>query len=85
MLEGGSGDGDGPGGHAAFRRVLLKLSGQALAGDGHSIDPARTLEIAHYVRRVRERGVELAIVCLCRGVKGCFFTDRCFWITPKII
>jgi uridylate kinase len=62
VVEGGSSEADSPGGHAAFRRVLLKLSGQALAGDGHSIDPARTLEIAHYVRRVRESGVELAIV-----------------------
>jgi uridylate kinase len=60
--EAGSGDGENAGARGPFRRVLLKLSGQALAGDGHSIDPARTLEIAQHVRRVRARGVELAIV-----------------------
>jgi len=62
VAEGGSGDGCGPHQPIAFRRVLLKLSGQALAGDGHAIDPARTHELARYIRRVRERDVELAIV-----------------------
>ena len=47
----------------AFHRVLLKLSGQALAGDGHmAIDPARTREIADVIRLARERGVDMAIV-----------------------
>jgi uridylate kinase len=47
----------------AYHRVLLKLSGQALAGDGDkAIDPARTLEIARHIRRARERDVDLAIV-----------------------
>ena len=61
MGEGGASDGGSPE-RVAFRRVLLKLSGQALGGEGHSIDPARTLELAHHVRRIRELGVELAIV-----------------------
>jgi uridylate kinase len=48
---------------SAFKRVLLKLSGQALAGEGHTaIDPARTKEIAAQVVRAREVGVEIAIV-----------------------
>jgi uridylate kinase len=72
-VTGGATGGDGSAGdHAPLSRVLLKLSGQALAGDGHTIDPARTKEVAHHVRRVRERGVELAIVVgggnLFRGV-----------------
>ena len=62
MTEGGSGDGGGTHEPIAFRRVLLKLSGQALAGDGHSIDPERTHELARHIGRVREREVELAIV-----------------------
>lgn len=47
----------------AFQRVLLKLSGQALAGDGHdAIDPGVTHELATNIKFVRERGVDLAIV-----------------------
>jgi uridylate kinase len=47
----------------AFRRVLLKLSGQALAGEkGVAIDPARTLEIATHVDRGRQLGVDIGIV-----------------------
>ena len=57
-----AGAGDGPGGHQPLTRVLLKLSGQALAGVEHAIDPLRTQEIAHHIGRVRARGVELAIV-----------------------
>ena len=48
---------------AAFARVLLKLSGQALAGPGHMmIDPTRTRELAVHIGLVRERGVDLAVV-----------------------
>jgi uridylate kinase len=54
---------DGDGGGSIFRRVVLKLSGQALAGEGHTaIDPGRTKEIAAQVARAREVGVEMAIV-----------------------
>ena len=56
------GDGGSAAGRGPFQRVLLKLSGQALGGGAHSIDPERTQELARHVRRVRERGVELAIV-----------------------
>jgi uridylate kinase len=62
VAEGGSGDGSGPHERAPFQRVLLKLSGQALAGGGHAIDQTRTREIAGHIGRVRERGVDLAIV-----------------------
>jgi uridylate kinase len=48
---------------AAFHRVLLKLSGQALAGEiGVAIDPARTAELAHHVSRARLLGVDVGIV-----------------------
>jgi len=52
----------GAGGNA-FRRVLLKLSGQALAGDGHeAIDPTVTKELAGHIGRIRAQGIDLAIV-----------------------
>jgi uridylate kinase len=47
----------------AFRRVLLKLSGEALMGaQDYGADPERIAAIARQVARVRERGVEIAIV-----------------------
>ena len=53
---------DGPSG-GAFRRVLLKLSGQALAGErGVAIDPGRTAELAHHVGRARSLGVDIGVV-----------------------
>ena len=48
--------------HSVFGRVLLKLSGQALGGDRVSIDPARTKEIAGYLKVARGLGVDLAVV-----------------------
>jgi len=58
-----------------YHRILLKLSGEALAGeDGFGIDPTRALDIAERVRRVRELGVDVAIVIgagnLWRGREG---------------
>lgn len=46
-----------------YHRILLKLSGEALAGDqGFGIDPGRAVDIAERVRAVREMGVDVAIV-----------------------
>jgi uridylate kinase len=46
-----------------YHRILLKLSGESLAGDdGFGIDPTRALDIAKRVRNVRELGVDVAIV-----------------------
>ncbi|MGB9640719.1 MAG: UMP kinase [Anaerolineales bacterium] len=46
-----------------YRRILLKLSGEALAGEqGFGIDPSRAEEIADRVQEVREEGVSVAIV-----------------------
>jgi uridylate kinase len=48
---------------AAFRRVLLKLSGEALMGrQEFGIEPERLETIAREVRAARSRGVEIAIV-----------------------
>jgi uridylate kinase len=50
-------------GAPVFRRVLLKLSGEALMGDlEYGTDPARVRAIADAVARVQRRGVETAIV-----------------------
>lgn len=46
-----------------YRRVLLKLSGEALLGEGeHGIAPEVVAQIAGEVREVHERGVEMGIV-----------------------
>ena len=46
-----------------FRRVLLKLSGEALAGDqGYGIDPGTLTAIAREVKEVVDLGVQLALV-----------------------
>jgi uridylate kinase len=48
---------------APFRRVLLKLSGEALLGDRkYGIEPDTVTAIAREVQAVREAGTELAIV-----------------------
>lgn len=46
-----------------FRRILLKLSGEALAGEAKSgIDPAVVSSISNQISEVVERGVQVAIV-----------------------
>ena len=54
----------GPGtARPAYRRVVLKLSGEALAGSqGYGIDPQMLERIAAEVREVTALGVQLAIV-----------------------
>jgi len=47
----------------AYRRILLKLSGEALMGEkAYGIDPAVTTQIAHDVQEIQGLGVETAIV-----------------------
>ena len=46
-----------------YGRILLKLSGEALAGDlGSGIDPAVVVAIAQQIKDLVERGVQVAIV-----------------------
>lgn len=46
-----------------FKRVVLKLSGEALAGDkGYGIDTDTVMRIAKEVREIQDEGVEIAIV-----------------------
>ena len=58
-----------------YRRILLKLGGEALAGEGgFGIDPDQADIVASKVRRLRDMGVEVAIVIgagnLWRGKDG---------------
>ena len=60
---------------AAFHRVLLKLSGEALMGDQeYGLDPDRIAALADEITEVREDGLELAIVVgagnIYRGIEG---------------
>ncbi|HEX3873900.1 MAG TPA: UMP kinase [Solirubrobacteraceae bacterium] len=62
-------------GDPVFRRVLLKLSGEALMGElDYGVDPDRIKAIACQVKVVVDSGVELAIVVgagnIYRGMKG---------------
>jgi len=58
-----------------FKRILLKLSGEALMGDGkYGIAPSTLTDIATEIRDVRALGVEVALVIgggnIFRGVSG---------------
>ncbi|MEO8457872.1 MAG: UMP kinase [Chloroflexota bacterium] len=47
----------------AYKRIVLKLSGEALQGDApYGIDPSTLRAIAQQVKRVSQTGTELAIV-----------------------
>ncbi|NOR28696.1 MAG: UMP kinase [Lutibacter sp.] len=59
----------------AYKRILLKLSGEALMGERqHGIDPTRLAEYAEEIKKIVDRGVEVAIVIgggnIFRGVAG---------------
>lgn len=58
-----------------YKRILLKLSGEALMGNRqYGIDPQRLAEYAKEIKSVVEKGVEVAIVIgggnIFRGVSG---------------
>jgi uridylate kinase len=62
-------------GQPAFKRVLLKLSGEALLGGlSYGVDPDRLHAIARTVKRVKDKDVEIAIVVgggnIYRGLEG---------------
>ncbi|MBL8120947.1 MAG: UMP kinase, partial [Anaerolineae bacterium] len=47
----------------AFKRIVLKLSGEALAGpQGSGIDPSSAAYIAEKVKAIHELGVQTAII-----------------------
>jgi uridylate kinase len=59
----------------AYKRILLKLSGEALMGDRqYGIDPKRLSAYAEEIKKIVENGIEVAIVIgggnIFRGVGG---------------
>ncbi|GEB30916.1 uridylate kinase [Brevibacillus sp. 1238] len=59
----------------AYKRVVLKLSGEALAGDlGYGIDPKVILSVANQIKEIVELGVQVAVVVgggnIWRGLSG---------------
>ncbi|MBY0010068.1 UMP kinase [Paenibacillus typhae] len=62
-------------GQPVFKRVVLKVSGESLAGqNGYGIDAETINSIAEQVKEVVELGVQVAIVCgggnIWRGIAG---------------
>jgi len=60
---------------AKYRRILLKLSGEALGGkSGVGIDPAAVQDMAQQIREVRDLGVQVVVVVgggnIFRGLSG---------------
>ncbi len=58
-----------------YKRILLKLSGEALMGEQqYGIDPVRLKEYAHEIKQITEKGVQVAIVIgggnIFRGLAG---------------
>ena len=58
-----------------YKRILLKLSGEALMGDrAYGIDPKRLAEYAAEIKQIHDKGIEIAIVIgggnIFRGVAG---------------
>ena len=58
-----------------YKRILLKLSGEALMGERqYGIDPVRLAEYAEEIKKIHDKGVEIAIVIgggnIFRGVSG---------------
>jgi uridylate kinase len=58
-----------------YKRILLKLSGEALMGNRqYGIDPARLAEYADEIKKIHDQGVQIAIVIgggnIFRGVAG---------------
>ncbi|MEO7297528.1 MAG: UMP kinase [Verrucomicrobiota bacterium] len=62
-------------GHPKYRRILLKLSGEALGGEaGFGIDPVAVRSMAEQIGEVRKLGVQVVIVIgggnIFRGLAG---------------
>jgi uridylate kinase len=57
-----------------YKRILLKLSGEALAAGGAGIDPGMMRETANELKQVHQLGVQVGIVVgggnIFRGLKG---------------
>ena len=64
-----------------YKRILLKLSGEALVGDkARGIDPEILIKYSNEIKKIYDKGVEIAIVIGCgniyRGFNNEFKIDR---------
>ena len=67
-----------------FKRVLIKLSGEALMGPSdYGTDPATVEAIAKQLKSVHDRGVEIAVVLgagnIYRGLSEAAAWWRAYW------
>lgn len=63
MIDRNKGDADGIPNPSGFRRILLKLSGEALAGEkGFGLDPQILSQVADELIWVAQKGIEIATV-----------------------
>lgn len=57
-----------------FKRILLKLSGEALKGNHFNIDPQKVNKIAEEIKEIKDLGIEIVIIVgagnIWRGVIG---------------
>ncbi len=69
-----------------YKRVVLKLSGEALAGDqGFGINPSVIKSIAQQVKEVAELGVEVAVVVGGGNIWRGKSAVKWAWIAPQPI
>ncbi len=78
-----------------YKRVVMKLSGEALAGDaGQGINPPEIRKVAEEIKEVHDLGVQIAIVVgggnMWRGESGssrlyrnAWDSDECFGTTRQ--
>lgn len=69
-----------------YKRILLKLSGEALMGDGdYGIDPSFVNELCDEIKDVYDIGVQIAIVIGGGNIFREFKEQRLVWIEPPQI
>ena len=69
-----------------YKRVLLKLSGEALAGDqGKGINPPEILKVAEEIKEVHDLGVQIAIVVAVWTLVGTPTDSRLSWSAKAFI
>jgi uridylate kinase len=74
----------GADGEPAFRRILIKVSGESLMGSlDYGTDPARLGAVAEQIKVVHERGVEIAIVLGAGTSTAASPAPPRAWIAPR--
>lgn len=69
-----------------YKRILLKLSGEALLGEkGHGIDGDILTQYAREIKSVQEQGVEVSIVIGGGNILGALKARLKEWIAFRVI